>query len=415
MKTYIGIVLLVIMCIQSVAQDKKLTKTEVENWEKDIHYLMTELPKRHKNLYHTTSRSELNAAFTKLLQQLPLLSKSAVIIELDKIITNIGDGHSVIAGLLTDPKVGFTYLPLGVYTFADGTYIYAAGKNYAQLVGAKIIKIGSTKIEDVLQKLNDVIPHDNEMGVLNKTGLFLTTPEIMQRLKVINDVNKVPLTVEVNGATIQQLVTPIHSTRPTGDNWTLGWKFSKADDWIGAGTAQNPLWLKDPQQYYWFQYIPEYNAMYFALQGNANKENESLSVFTKRVFNFIDSVKVDKFILDLRWNYGGNNQLNKSIVVNMIKSYTDQIGKSFTLINRHTFSAAQSLVNALEKYTNTVFIGEPTSSNVNFYADPSRITLTNSGLTIAASSLWWQDMDPRDKRKWKAPRLRLIIAGTITF
>jgi tetratricopeptide (TPR) repeat protein len=45
------------------------------------------------------------------------------------------------------------------------------------------------------------------------------------------------------------------------------------------------------------------------------------------------------------------------------------------------------------------------------FGDPGRITLPNSGLEIRASTLWWQDMDQRDTRKWLAPR----IAAEMSF
>jgi tetratricopeptide (TPR) repeat protein len=60
------------------------------------------------------------------------------------------------------------------------------------------------------------------------------------------------------------------------------------------------------------------------------------------------------------------------------------------------------LVNELEKYTNAIFIGEPTGGKVNCYGDSSRIILPNSGITARVSTLWWQE-DERDERPLKAP------------
>ncbi|MBV9210005.1 MAG: hypothetical protein JOZ52_05220, partial [Acidobacteria bacterium] len=70
-----------------------------------------------------------------------------------------------------------------------------------------------------------------------------------------------------------------------------------------------------------------------------------------------------------------------------------------------TFSAAQNLINELDKYTNTIFVGEPTGENVNFYGDPARVELPNSHIVIRVSGLWWQNMDPRDRRQWTAPHI----------
>jgi tetratricopeptide (TPR) repeat protein len=82
----------------------------------------------------------------------------------------------------------------------------------------------------------------------------------------------------------------------------------------------------------------------------------------------------------------------------------DQKGRLFVLVGRSTWSAAQGLVNELEKYTNAIFVGEPTGGKVNSYGDSRRITLPNSGITVRVSTLWWQG-DERDRRPWKAPQV----------
>jgi tetratricopeptide (TPR) repeat protein len=146
--------------------------------------------------------------------------------------------------------------------------------------------------------------------------------------------------------------------------------------------------------------------------GVANKENETVADFSKRLFDFVSKNPVDRFILDLRWNGGGNNFLNKPLILGLIKSKVDERGKLFTIISRHTFSAAQNLVNELEKYTNTIFVGEPTGENVNFYGDAARIELPNSKLVIRTSTLWWQNLDPRDRRRWTGPQLAAELTST---
>jgi tetratricopeptide (TPR) repeat protein len=64
----------------------------------------------------------------------------------------------------------------------------------------------------------------------------------------------------------------------------------------------------------------------------------------------------------------------------------------------------------MEKYTNTLFVGEPTGGKMNSFGDSSRITLPNSGITVRVSTLWWQG-DERDRRPWTAPH----VAAELTF
>jgi hypothetical protein len=68
------------------------------------------------------------------------------------------------------------------------------------------------------------------------------------------------------------------------------------------------------------------------------------------------------------------------------------------------------MVNELEKYTNAIFVGEPTGGKVNSYGDSRKITLPNSGITVRVSTLWWQE-DERDRRQWTEPQ----IPAELTF
>jgi len=120
---------------------------------------------------------------------------------------------------------------------------------------------------------------------------------------------------------------------------------------------------------------------------------------------FVEANPVETFVLDLRFNGGGNNGLNKAVVVQLIRSKINQRGKFFVIIGRETFSAAQNLVNQIEKYTEATLVGEPTAAHPNHYGDNRPFTLPNSKLTVRASTLWWQDLDPRDERYWTAPEI----------
>ena len=61
------------------------------------------------------------------------------------------------------------------------------------------------------------------------------------------------------------------------------------------------------------------------------------------------------------------------------------------------------LISEIEKYTNAVFVGEPSASRGNHYGDSYRIVSPNSRVTLRVSSLYWQFWDPRDRRPWIAP------------
>jgi len=121
---------------------------------------------------------------------------------------------------------------------------------------------------------------------------------------------------------------------------------------------------------------------------------------------FTEANPMERFVLDVRLNGGGNNYLNRPIIHGFIRSdKVNQPGRLFTIIGRQTFSAAMNLVNAMKLNTHTLFVGEPTGARPNMYGDHAPVILPNSRISVRLSTLWWQDIDPRDMREYQAPDL----------
>ena len=135
-----------------------------------------------------------------------------------------------------------------------------------------------------------------------------------------------------------------------------------------------------------------------------DEPKETIAAFAARLRAFVDSGAVDRVVLDLRLNRGGDGTLNQPLLLSLIRSpKLEGPGRLFVLIGRSTFSAAQFLVHDLEEYTDAVFVGEPTAGKPNSYGDSRRITLPNSGITVRASIFYWQRTHPLDTRQWKGP------------
>jgi tetratricopeptide (TPR) repeat protein len=182
--------------------------------------------------------------------------------------------------------------------------------------------------------------------------------------------------------------------------------------WTDAKQAGNiPLWQKEPAALRYMEYLPEGKTLYVRHSAVANQGDNTIESFFNQMADFIEKNDVEKLILDVRMNGGGNNYLNKPVISSIIRSEKiNKKGKFFCILGRKTFSAAQNLVNELEKYTEVTFVGEPTSENVNFYGDTKVETLPNSKLPVHLSWLWWQNSDPRDKRKATSPQLAVDMS-----
>jgi tetratricopeptide (TPR) repeat protein len=184
-------------------------------------------------------------------------------------------------------------------------------------------------------------------------------------------------------------------------------------DWLDArDLSKPPLYLKQLEKIYYYEYLPEHKTVYVRHSQIQDDSIQPIPEFYKEVFDFIDDNDVEKLILDVRLNGGGNNYKNKPIVTGVIANKKiNQSGKFFVIIGRRTFSACQNLVNELHTYTNAIFVGEPTSENINFYGDNHPVVLPNTKMKALLSFAWWQD-----KPQWEnKPALYPQLATGLTF
>lgn len=367
-----------------------------EQWREDLRVFAAELPKRHKNAFHSMKREDFENAVKELDREIPNLKSAEVFVRFLKLIAMVGDGHTSIQ---ESALFGLGFYPLRYHVYPEGVFVQSASAEYADLVGGKVVKIGDFPIEKVVSQLKEISWGDkgNEQSKKVETAFLLSIPKVLQGLKIADGEEKVNVTVENNG---QQKTIEI---KPLKDLMNY---LNNAEILDANHNAKNPkpLYLKDQQNLFWYEYLKESKIMYVQFNEVMNKNDESIETFFKRVFEFTDNNAVEKFILDVRFNTGGNNLLNKPIVIGLIRSKLNERGKLFVITGRKTFSAAQNLVNELEKYTNAIFVGEPTGSSPNLYGDPVIMMLPNSKMPFRVSTLFHQN-NPTDRRVWTAPEI----------
>jgi hypothetical protein len=365
----------------------------VDKWRADLRHLAEELPRRHRNLFHTMTREQFERAVKRLNERIPQLAPHEIMVEMARIVASVGDGHTRL-GIL-DSKFGFRQYPIRLYLYRDGLFVQAATADYAQVVGARVIKIGGATAEQAFKTVSEITQRDNDSGLRHSVPQRLVVPEVLHALRLIDDMEKTTLVVEKQGRQFSVELKPLDP---------------KANvKWVDArdgAQAPPPLWLKDPQNRFWFEYLADSRAVYVQYNQVQDKPDEALADFWRRVFVFVESNPVDRFILDIRLNGGGDGFLNQSLIHNLIRcDKVNQRGKLFTIIGRRTFSAAGFLAVDLERHTRTLFVGEPTGARPNHYAESTWFALPHSGLMIGYSSLYWQYSDPRDTRPWVPPHL----------
>jgi len=380
-------------------------------WTADLKFLAETLPKTHRHAFDKVAPEVFSAGVADLEKRIPTLRDHEVIVGLARLVALLRDGHSrltlplgsgeaIMPGhMATAPQTEGLYLrvlPVKLLWLEDGVFVQAAAKDRADLLGARLIRIGGMDAASALEAVRPVVSYDSEMWFKNWAPQMLAVPEILHALRIADSPDTVPLVFRLRDG--REAALALEAMDP-------GLKV----DWITASqTAKppKPLYLRNPGDLHWFEYDPQTGLFYCQINGIQDKPEETLAQFSARMIAAAEAAPFAKFVLDVRLNGGGNNYLNRTLILALVRSSKiNRYGTFFVVIGRNTFSAAQSLVNDLVKWTNAVFVGEPTGNSPNQYGDSKRVVLPNSRLTVRLSSLYWRDSFVDENRNWVAPDL----------
>lgn len=370
-------------------------------WREDIVFLADQLRNHHANLYHTISKVQFDEAVSSLLDQIPNLSREEIIVEIARIVARIGDGHT---SLWIDSNTSFNFhrYPLHFYEFNDGVVVDQTSPDHQQYLGARLVRVGSYTVEDALASLQMIASGDNDYMRRYKACAALNIPEFLFGLHLLNHPDDARYTLEL----------------ATGETVTLSPPQRIPDEitaWVSLNHNETPLalWQRHPDKLYWFEFIEAHKLVYLNHRSVRDATDESLSPFSDRLFQFIEAHPVERLVIDLRQNGGGDNRLNQSLVHGLICCRkVNQPGRLFTVVGRQTFSAAMNLAVDLERNTHTLFVGEPTGASPNHYGENFDIALPNSGIRLTISIWYWQSSFPYDRRPWIEPHIPVDMDST---
>lgn len=371
-------------------------------WRADLAALVDGLERTHPNPFHSVPRERFAAAVADLDRRIPSMARHEIIVEMARIVAMIGDGHTNFSPV-RDARFGFREYPLRFALFKDGLFVRAASREHAAAVGRRVVRIGRTSAVDAVAAVGGVISRDNAMTVRFFVPMYLAIPEILHALRIVDDMESVTIEVEGPAGSSSITVAPVGPCAVIPSHTDATW--TVPDGWVDmlAINAPRPRWLREPTREHWFEKLDGGRTIYAQINAVADSAEGTFEAFTTRMMDTAESPGVERLVIDLRRNRGGNGELRKPLVKRLIRSRLNRPGGIVVLLGRATFSAAQFVLDDLDELTEAVFIGEPSGSKGNHYGDSRKIVLPNSGLTVRCSIYWWQHWSPWDKRVWTAP------------
>jgi hypothetical protein len=173
------------------------------------------------------------------------------------------------------------------------------------------------------------------------------------------------------------------------------------------------LYLEPSDTFFWSRYLAESGTLYIRYTAIRRPSDTSVADIREAAAR----PDVERVVLDLRQNGGGDNHTYTSLLSALRSPEIDQPGRLFVLTDRVTFSAAANLATEIEQGTDAIFAGEPMGGGLNFWDDVTWIELASLPvpMRVGISVRYWEKSAPDDPRLTIEPQIAIPVRAADYF
>jgi hypothetical protein len=282
--------LYIALCITSLAAAQPSRDAA---WRQDLDQLAAQLPRLHPNLFYYSPRAMFDREVAALREAIPSLPDADVMIRMAAIVALAHDAHTTLS--LSQRPAWFRMLPLTFQWFEDGLFVTGTSLEYARAAGAKVLRIGDRTADESHEAVRRIISHENDSWARENSPAHLANADVLRALGIAPSSESVRFefrgrggelfTIEV--ASLERGQAPVIAPLPNG-----------------AGGFE-PLYRRNMDRDYWFEYIESSRTLYFAFNQCRETPGLPFSRFNDQLWAAFDSLPVERFVIDIRNNWGG--------------------------------------------------------------------------------------------------------------
>jgi hypothetical protein len=380
------------------------TPAAIDDARADLDGLVGRLEAYHPEPWHGISREDFVAEAEQLKARLPELSEEETVVEVMRLVALISangrDGHMF--AFPSDGDYG-TALPLRVYEFPDGVFVTDALSPYEDLVGREITAVNGHRIADVLYAIDPLVPRDGPATVPAFRPIFFVRLDVLRGLGLVGSG---PVEITLGEGSDAETVTLEPVPMAEHGAWV-------APSGPHALPVREVRWLSRPDDIFYLEYLPDSRTLYARFRHVRAIAPGLATELEERA----DDPDVDRVVLDLRHNGGGDNTTYGPLLAAVRSEAVDRAGRLFLLTDRITFSAAANFSTEVEQSTTARFAGEPMGGGLNFWNDTTPVELEHLvvPMTVAVSYRYWQKSTPDDPRLTIDPEIAVHYASADYF
>jgi hypothetical protein len=257
------------------------------------------------------------------------------------------------------------------------------------MVGMELTAVDGTPLAEVRRRIAGIVPHENEMQLWIKVPMYLSLPYYLKALDIVEG-DAARFRFRDRGGNVHEVEVE-ETTRSAQIDWHryLGGELPVPQDPAGI-----PLYLNRKGAVYRTAYQEGEQLLYIQYNSCREMEDYPFRDFTKDVVQRLESAPVEKLVIDLRFNGGGDSRVFRPLLRRLARDYRrGRDYELFVIIGRNTYSSA--ILNAvdLRKKAGAVLVGEPTAGKPNHYGEIKRMKLPHSGLLLSYSTKYFEIID----------------------
>jgi hypothetical protein len=331
-----------------------------------------ELRMRHANVFHRVTQQQYDSVVARIATVLPNASASDIPVYLSMLTAAVGDAHTYVS-----LPGGQHFFPFGVYYFGSEPRVVRTIPAYRNILGTRLAKIGDLDLHQVESRLDDILTQGENTSFYRAHYPWFLSYEILHALGILTNPKNVHFTFARDDGTLIEVTIPTDS--------------SAQHDWLHP-YQEAPLYVQHENDDFWFTTLPGTNTVYVIFNSYSN-----LSENAAHLFDYIDHHVVDRLVIDLRGNSGGDYLMGYTYLVRPIvhRPSLNKRGALFVITGRYTFSAAMNNSAQFRTETRAILVGEPPGEMPNSYQERKSFRLPRSHLVVNYSSQYYRFL-PQD-------------------
>ena len=363
----------------------------VEAWQQDLDFASARLPEYDRS-FTSPAREEFQQALAQVRLGLPHENDAEILVALSRAVALSGNAHTRLRLDPTRQGAFSTEFPIRIWWFSDGPFVVRAAPQYKRALRCRVVAIDGHNVSAARDQVARLFA-GNASWAAYLSPIYLTSPDILYGLGLIRSVKAAAFTFEndqgcrfdlrIDSERIRQSNKPADSWQELSPLLSTG-----KPRWTTAVAARPdglPLYLRHPDQAYWFEFRPESGLLYFQFNIADNaKEGPPFQEFGDSLLAFVEGHSVDDVVVDLRFNSGGNLDVARSFIRGLASNEKiNRRGHCFVITGHCTFSAGLYHAAQLRQFTQATFVGEAVGDQLDFWAEGGHIVLPNSHAVIA--------------------------------